>query len=578
MDRSNEIILQRGRHRDKDVIWLWFDRRPDWLQQVKTLSCIRFSATRGSWYIPYLLDHLNEFARLGIPYALSGTHAATPEVAKDVPASSREEASIVTSQGDDIRSPSTGKEVLDIQGDIRLSWTSSGIAIKLAYDEADVRFIKRLQGAFWHPKYQNWLCKPTVYNLDQIQGRWQVLDDKKYADWRQKILLLHNGYKLILWRSPRHPGSICIEFIGHGANHQLLKKSVTCEYHPALKYYTTTASWQDLQEVIGAYRDMSFYIENRLQESHIQESSTLTDKVERMLTKLPSKNYSSLRQLTDAMIRMNYGYNTIKAYSYKLCGLMDHAQKTDLGKISTEEVSTYMSDLVATGISHSSLNTLHSAIKLYHSKVTYVESFEISKLERPRKKIGLPTIISEKEVLRILDQVSNIKHLAILYMLYGSGLRRGEVLSLRLTDLSWDRAQIHIRNAKGQKDRIVPMGIQLKRILQAYLDEYRPAKYVFESFKIGKPYSGSSISKLLSRAVKKAGIPKRITPHMFRHAFATHLIDHGIALPKVQALLGHKDISTTMIYTHFTMEDIQKVTSPLDRIMREKVTSDNKKV
>ena len=122
------------------------------------------------------------------------------------------------------------------------------------------------------------------------------------------------------------------------------------------------------------------------------------------------------------------------------------------------------------------------------------------------------------------------------------------------------------------------MGIQLKRILQVYLDEYRPAKYVFESYKIGKPYSGSSISKLLSRAVKKAGIPKRITPHMFRHAFATHLIDHGIALPKVQALLGHKDISTTMIYTHFTMEDIQKVTSPLDRIMREKVTSDNKKV
>ena len=111
-----------------------------------------------------------------------------------------------------------------------------------------------------------------------------------------------------------------------------------------------------------------------------------------------------------------------------------------------------------------------------------------------------------------------------------------------------------------------------------YLDKAKPARYVFESLQLGKQYSASSISNLLKAAVKRAGMTKRVTPHMFRHAFATHLIDHGVALPKVQALLGHKNVTTTMIYTHFSMDDIQKVNSPLDRIMNEKVTFDNRKV
>ncbi len=578
MDISKNIRLKRGQHRDKEVIWLVFDKQPEWLKKVKTLSSVKYSATLGRWYIPYDLDGLNAFVRLGLPYTLSGAHASTHKVVYDVPASGRGDTSIVSPERDDIRSPSTGKEVQDIQEDIHLSWSGSGIVIKLAYDETEVRFVKSLQGAYWHPKYQNWICKPSKYNLDRIQERWQLLDAPTYSSWQEKILHLSNKHKVVVFRTPRHAGRICVELIGHGANHQLLRKGVSCEYHKALKYYTTPASWDELSEIISVYRDMGYHVDNRLEECHSKRSDSLTERVERSLATLPKKNYGSLKQVTDAMIRMNYGYNTIKAYSHKLCGLMSYAEKTELGTITTDEVSAYINELLKSQVSYSTINTVHSAIRLYHLKVVHVETFDIQRLERPRKKRALPTILSEKEVWRIIEQVSNIKHLAIVYMLYGSGLRRGEVINLQLSDIMWDRNQIHIKNGKGQKDRVLPMGRYLKRVLQEYLDVYRPATYVFESTELGKAYSGSSISKILRDAVKKAGISKRVTPHVFRHAFATHLIDQGTAVPKVQALLGHKDISTTMIYTHFTMDDIQKVTSPLERILSEKVTTDNEKM
>jgi len=492
----------------------------------------------------YDLDHLNAFVRLGIPYALSGVRASAHEAVKDVPASSRENTSIVAHKRDAIRRPSSGKEGQDIQDDIIVSWTGSGISISLPYHKQDVGFVKKLQGAYWHPKYLNWVCKPTVYNLEKIQKRWSLLSQEKYDEWCTKMRLLKSGYKLIIYRTPKHPGCICLEVVGYGADHQLITASMDTIYHKRDKCYTTALPWSEVEKISKTYSNV----------------------------------YGSLRQVSDAMIRMNYGYSTIKSYTSKLCSLMDYVSQTDISDITAAQVNDYIDKLLTMNLSYSTVNTVHSAIRLYHTKVMHVEAFELDQLERPRTKRSLPSILSEGEVMRIISAISNVKHLAIIYLLYGSGLRRGEVIALELCDLAWDRNQILIKRAKGQKDRIVPMSRHLKRVLMIYLDKAKPARYVFESHVLGKPYSASSISNLLKAAVKRVGMTKKVTPHMFRHAFATHLIDHGVALPKVQALLGHKDVKTTMIYTHFSMDNIQKVKSPLDRIMDERVTFDNGKV
>jgi len=209
---------------------------------------------------------------------------------------------------------------------------------------------------------------------------------------------------------------------------------------------------------------------------------------------------------------------------------------------------------------------VYSAVKLYFDRIAAKNSFELDSLKRPRHKVSLPKFLSESEVIRLIGQIDNLKHLAIVYLLYGSGMRRNELLNLQLKDVYWDRGQLLIEKGKGGQDRMVNLSHETKRILEAYFDKYQPRQYVFEGVEPGKMYSGGSVGNIIRNAATRAGMTKRVTAHMLRHSFATHLMDRGVALPKIQKLLGHKSIKTTLIYTHVTNADISSVTSPLDVI------------
>lgn len=582
---SSKIDLKKGEHRGINVIWLDFHGRPEWLAKIKVLSGIKYSRTHTKWYLPYDLEQLNAFVRLGIPYTIIGARASTEalqseqDVVEDDPTSSRDDTTIATQERDDIRRPSIGKEGQDIQDNIIVSWTGKGMAIALPYRADDIAFVRSLQGAYWHPKHHNWVCKPTIANLKKIQQRWSILDTETYDDWLQKMAILAHPCKLSLYRSPKYEGSICIEIIGYGANHHLIKKIGDISYHQEDKLYTTRLSWAELSDICDGYKLLGYAIHNRLVECLSQdEASSKADKVSFLLSKLPKKHYSSLQKMADCMLRLNYGLSTIRSYLYRISGLMEYIGKMDFEAITADEVNEYIEGLNKIDASLSRINAVYSAVKLYHTRVIFDEDFQISKLERPRKKSKLPQIMSEGEILHMIEEIDNIKHLSIFYLLYGCGLRKGELLSLKVDDISWSRNQIHIKDAKGQKDRIIPMSPHIKDILEHYINSYKPVRYVFESRRAGQAYSSSSVSQIIKRAAKRAGITKRITPHMLRHAYATHLLDHGVSLPKIQALLGHKDVKTTMIYTHLTNKDIKSVSSPLDRVLKKKRNSDNKNV
>lgn len=255
---------------------------------------------------------------------------------------------------------------------------------------------------------------------------------------------------------------------------------------------------------------------------------------------------------------------------------MDYHAYVDIASISPEQVQAYIDKMAQRGESFSLINQLHSAVVYYFSRVEPASSFSLDKLVRPKEQKKLPKFLSKTEIARLFEHIENLKHLAIVYILYGSGLRRGELISIKLKDIYWDRNQILIEDGKGGKDRMVNLGHAAKVVLESYFHAYKPQMYLFEGKTEGQPYSASSVSKIIARATRRAGIHKRVTPHMLRHSFATHLMDSGIALPKIQKLLGHKDVKTTMIYTHVTTNNLSEVLSPLD--MLKKVTSDNEKV
>jgi integrase/recombinase XerD len=153
----------------------------------------------------------------------------------------------------------------------------------------------------------------------------------------------------------------------------------------------------------------------------------------------------------------------------------------------------------------------------------------------------------------------------MLLLIYSAGLRLGELLELKLSDIDTDSMRIHIRQAKGKKDRYVMLSQNTHNILKEYIKEYNPQSLVIEG-KSGGIYSPKSVQSVFKRAVQKAGIKKKVTVHSLRHSFATHLLDDGTDIRYIQELLGHKRLETTQIYTHVSSYSINKIKSPADNL------------
>ena len=171
--------------------------------------------------------------------------------------------------------------------------------------------------------------------------------------------------------------------------------------------------------------------------------------------------------------------------------------------------------------------------------------------------------MSKEEVIDLLRYTKNLKHRAVLAMIYSAGLRISELLNLKLFHIDIDRKQITVKNSKGRRDRTVILAQSFIPLMQNYLMNYNPKIYFVE----GKPtqkYSSESVRSFLHRATKIANIKKRVTPHTLRHSYATHLLENGIDLRYIQELLGHAKPETTMIYTHVSKKDLLKIKSPLD--------------
>ena len=205
-----------------------------------------------------------------------------------------------------------------------------------------------------------------------------------------------------------------------------------------------------------------------------------------------------------------------------------------------------------------------SALKLFFSQVEN-RRIDPEKLERPRVERSLPSVFSKEEVEAILCSLRNLKHKAILSVIYSAGLRIGELINLKISDIDSHRMVIHIRQAKGRKDRMVTLSSKIVVLLRQYYQAYKPKEYLFEGVGF-RPYSNSSCRSILKRAMKAAGIRKPGSLHTLRHSYATHLLESGTDIRFIQELLGHKSSRTTEIYTHVSKKKLEEIKSPFDEL------------
>jgi len=310
--------------------------------------------------------------------------------------------------------------------------------------------------------------------------------------------------------------------------------------------------------------------------------SDITNPLNNDKTKLPEivsikKPVNCLGELNDEQkIKLNifkkwlvskrYAASTIETYTDALKTFLRYYNNTPIEELNNQSLIDFNNDyIIKNKFSASFQNQVVNAIKLFFSRVED-KKLQPELIHRPKRPKLLPNVLSKEEVKQILNALSNIKHKAMLGLIYSCGLRRSELLNLKLNNIDSKRHLLIIKQSKGRKDRIVPLSEKTIELLRTYFEAYKPKEWLFEGQDRSQRYDESSLAAVLKQAVEKCRISKPITLHWLRHSYATHLLENGTDLRYIQEILGHSRSTTTEIYTHVSNLSIQKVISPFDSL------------
>ncbi len=277
---------------------------------------------------------------------------------------------------------------------------------------------------------------------------------------------------------------------------------------------------------------------------------------------LPSSYKKCPDGFIDKLEIKRYANNTAKAYISCFEKFLNYYNERDIDSLNDKDIREYLKFLVGKNLSNSFINQSINSIKFYYEIVLGMPN-RFYDIERPRKKRKLPTVLSKGEVRNLISATKNLKHKCILSLLYSAGLRRSELLNLKISDIDSQRMLIKVRDAKGNKDRYTLLADSTLKDLRKYYISYKPEEYLFEGQTKAK-YSASSITNIILKACIGAGIKKNVTSHTLRHSFATHLLENGTDLRYIQLLLGHNSTKTTEIYTHVATNSFNSIKNPLD--------------
>lgn len=281
-------------------------------------------------------------------------------------------------------------------------------------------------------------------------------------------------------------------------------------------------------------------------------------------TTLTEHQTEKLTQFKDWLNSRRYSPNTIKTYSEALRTFLRFYHNKPLNEINNQDIIRFNNDyILKNGYSSSFQNQVVNAIKLFFKKIENTQ-LEVELIHRPKRQKLLPNVLSKEEVKVILEVHANLKHKVMLSLIYSCGLRSSELLALKPNHIDSNRNIVLLKNAKGQKDRIVPLSPKILEMLREYYKTCKPKTYLFEGQVEGKPYDARSLQLILKQALVKTGITKPVTLHWLRHSYATHLLESGTDLRYIQELLGHSSSKTTEIYTHVSTKNIQQIKSPFD--------------
>jgi integrase/recombinase XerD len=364
---------------------------------------------------------------------------------------------------------------------------------------------------------------------------------------------------------------LCIRFVRDPQLESVVKKITGSRWSKTMRCWYVKNVPDNFRIVLKTLRPYAYVDFTAVIDKPQPNGTVLGNKPEKPKTALQPVTLTEIQQkqfvkYSQYLQSKRYSQNTIKTYTDALKTFLRFYTNKVSSQITNDDIILFNNDYILKNrFSSSFQNQVVNALKLFF-RVIENRSIDPQLIHRPKQPKALPNVLSKEEVKVLLEAPTNLKHRAMLSLIYACGLRSGELLKLKPSHVDSKRLVLIIKSAKGNKDRIAPLSNKVLDLLRDYFKMYRPKVYLFEGQAAGEPYDARSLQLVLRQALAKTTINKPVTLHWLRHSYATHLLEAGTDLRYIQEILGHKSSKTTELYTHVSAKSIQKITSPFDTL------------
>ncbi len=566
------VELKKIFHRGEFRIAVVFPFDPVLQEKVQKIGGT-WSSTHRCWYVSYGKEKYHElrslFPELTIIKEVNAGGAESTSATQNSMSSQAAENLLPAPQARPCNLVSSDKKVV-VLGDIGKYWV-----LGIPYVKEVCRGMQSIKGVFWSRKDSAFLVfrhLAVKTKVEALLGMADLLPTNYYraSEGNEKL----TG-EMLAQACPADRKLIMLTVPPVSAMIQQIKRWRGARYSKAEKAYVLPATPDMITNLISLADQTGIKFTNLLPAGYVRKQYApnakkikLDNVIANLQKQVPLQVQTYVNAMMDYLMAMNYSDSTLRTYTEAFLLFLRQNQYRNPDDLSEKEIVKHLSGMMQKGLSASSAHSLVNALLFYYKNVLKRDSIEIA-IPRPKKEKKLPTVLTMAECFAIFNAIQNPKHRLLLLLGYGAGLRLGEIIHLKWDDILMQEFKIHIKEAKGRKDRMVMLPYSVVSYLENYRQLFKGDGWVFEGQYKGEMYSPRSVQQVMQRAIAKVGLRKKTTVHTLRHSFATHLLEAGTDIRYIQGLLGHSSIKTTTIYTHLTRRAVDKVQSPLDNMMNQ---------
>lgn len=574
-DMERKVLhLRKIFHRDAWRIGLVFLYDKDLIARAREAGAV-WSQTLGLWYVPY--DGMS-YRRILELFSDTDIRVEPFEGSDPGPGftDNRHHAPIVAAPGSDaLRSTTTDEHKVSLPAGNPYQAEFTGISgkywiVKLPYRKELAQAMLKIKGVYWNKTHKAYMLFRHVQVRSHVEA---LLSAPGLLPQEYYTAAAGSSGSVVVRAHESDPRFMQVYLPQVSEIIAQVKRLSGSRYSRGEHCYLLPATPDNGQNMRTLCQTYALQLQMELEPGYLKRSNSPNRKqvkLERMLAHIqkqtPPQVRTYMNAFVDYLLAMNYSDHTLRNYSKALLTFLLHHQYCNPADLGEREIVQYLGRMIRRGLSSQSVNMAINAIKFYYIHVLKRDYKEL-KVPRPRKESRLPVVLTQAECVAVFAQMHNPKHKLLLLLGYGAGLRLSELIHLRWEDILLAEFKIVVRQGKGNKDRMVMLPYSIVHFLEQYRSLYPSEGWVFEGQHKGEPLSSRTVQNVMRQGVERAGLSKKASVHTLRHSFATHLLEGGTDLRYIQALLGHKNIKTTVRYTHLSQKSVDRIQSPLDRML-----------